>query len=86
MLNKSAELFWEMPQVLIYFIIRKKMMTLYFTKLHHFFLGGGIIIHVFTKKNVITLYVWKVDFKWFFSSVDIIKEDKEILMFYKASL
>ena len=83
MLNKSAELFWEMPQVLIYFIIRKKMITWYFTKLHHFL---GIVIHVFTKKNVITIYVWKVDFKWFFSSVDIIKEDKEILMFYKASL
>ena len=83
MLNKSAELFWERPQVLIYFIIREKNDDLIFYKITPFL---GIVIHVFTKKNVITISVWKVDFKWFFSSVDIIKEDKEILMFYKASL
>ena len=71
MLNTSAELFLEMRQVLIYFIIRKKWWTDILQNYTIFWESYTCIY----KENVITIYVWKVDFKWFFSLVDIIKED-----------
>ena len=67
---------------MIYFIIRKNWLTNILQNYTIFWYRYTCIY----QKNVITIYVWKEDFKWFFSSVDIIKEDKEILMFYKASL